>query len=297
MNSGADPFVKVKTLISDMIARLVKEGGEEAEHKAYCDKEMAETKQKMGELKYDLEKLGSKIDKASAASANLKDEVATLSRELSQMAIQQAEADTVRQEEHEVYAQAKADLEQGLEGVRLAMKVLRDYYASDSDAAAAAAAMFQQPAKPESHTASSGVGTTIVGMLEVVESDFSKAAASNEIEEQSAATAYEKLSMENRVSKAMKEQDVKYKTKEAAALDKSVTEFTSDRDTAQSELDAVLEYSANIRGMCEVKPESYEERVARREQEIAGLKEALSILEGQAVLLQRKASNHRALRH
>lgn len=290
-SSGDDPFAKVKALISEMIERLVKEAGEEAEHKAYCDKEMAETKQKMDELKYDLQKLNSKIDKASAESANLKAEVATLSKELAEMATQQAEADKIRQEEHKVYLQEKSDLEQGIEGVRLALKVLRDYYAAEPEASAAAAAMFQQPAKPETHTSASGAGTTIIGMLEVVESDFAKAAASNEVEEQSAATAYEKLSMENRVSKAMKEQDVKYKTKEAAALDKSITEFASDRDSAQSELDAVLEYSANIRGMCIAKPESYEERKGRREQEIAGLKEALSILEGEAGFLQRRVRN------
>jgi len=119
----------------------VKEAGEEAEHKAYCDKEMAETKQKMGELKYDLEKLSTKIDKASAKSVKLKSEVATLAKELAEMATRQAEADAVRQEEHKVYLDTKADLEQGIDGVRLALKVLRDYYASESDATTAAAAM------------------------------------------------------------------------------------------------------------------------------------------------------------
>merc|ERR1740120_116038 len=95
--------------------------------------------------------------------------------------------------------------------------------------------------------------------------------------------------MENKVSKVVKEKDVEYKSKEAASLDKAASELSSDRDSAQTELDAVLQYSANIRGMCEVKPETYEERKGRREAEIAGLKEALQILEGEAVLLQVRA--------
>lgn len=288
--SGADPFAKVKELISAMIERLIKEGGEEMAHKAYCDKEMAETKQKLDELHYDLEKLGSKIDKSQAASIKLKDEVATLSRELNEIARSQAEADTTRQAEKKAYEETKADLEQGLEGIRLALKVLRDYYAN---AEAKAAAFLQQPDAPETHAKAEGAGTTVIGLLEVIESDFGKAAASNEIEEMAAATAYEKLSMQNRVSKAMKEKDVTYKTKEAASLDKAVTELSSDRDSALTELDAVLDYSKNIRGMCVLKPESYEERVARRQQEIDGLKAALEVLQGEAVLLQQAAGGKR----
>merc|ERR1719379_1217579 len=281
---GADPFTKVKELISAMIERLIKEGGEEAQHKAYCDKEMAETKQKTSELNYDIEKLSSKIDKATSHSATLKDEVATLGRELREIAASQAQADKVRAEEHAAYVQAKADLEQGISGIQMALKVLREYYAN-----AAAPALLQQPESPGTHSKAEGAGSTVIGMLEVVESDFTRNLADTDLEESEAATAYEKLSMQNRISKAMKEKDVEYKTKEAASLDKKLLELASDKESAQTELDAVLEYSKNIRGMCELKPESYEERVARREAEIAGLKSALAVLSGEA-LLQRGSS-------
>merc|ERR1719486_1387152 len=90
--------------------------------------------------------------------------------------------------------------------------------------------------------------------------------------------------------KTTKEQDVKYKTKEYTALDKSVAELSGDRDGEQTELDAVLEYYEKIKDRCVAKPEPYEERKKRREAEIAGLKDALSILEGQAFFLQRRTS-------
>merc|ERR1719247_1671476 len=138
----------------------------------------------------------------------------------------------------------------GIEGVKKALSVLKEYYAKDG----------------KSHGAAEGAGSGIIGLLEVCESDFTKGL--------------------NEMAVTMKQQDVKYKNKEAAGLDKSVSEATSDREGAQSELDALNEQLDKLAKMCVAKAEPYAERKARRESEIAGLKEALEILEGEAVLLQ-----------
>jgi len=58
------------------------------------------------------------------------------------------------------------------------------------------------------------------------------------------------------------------------------------------QLSAVLEYYGKIKERCIAKPETYESRKARREAEIQGLKEALSILEGEAAFLQRRGHAH-----
>merc|ERR1719217_1857903 len=79
--AGEDPFAKVKGLISEMIETLLKEAEADAAHKGYCDKEMAETKAKKEELTDEIEAFVSKIDKMSADSAKLKEEVAILSKE------------------------------------------------------------------------------------------------------------------------------------------------------------------------------------------------------------------------
>merc|ERR1711881_242426 len=94
------------------------------------------------------------------------------------------------------------------------------------------------------------------------------------------------MGKENKMAKTAKGQDVKYKTKEAASLAKSSAEATSDRKGVQSELDAVLEYLAKLEDRCVAKAQSYEDRVAARQAEIDGLKEAMQVLEGEASLLQ-----------
>ena len=74
-------------------------------------------------------------------------------------------------------------------------------------------------------------------------------------------------------------------------LDKDTSDTNGDKATVQSELDAVNQYFTGIKARCIAKAETYADRTARREAEIAGLKEALTILDGEAVLLQRKAKH------
>merc|ERR1719305_1694236 len=215
---GADPFAKVKGLISDLIAKLEAEADAEATEKAYCDDQMAKTEAKQTELEDDIAKLTSKIDQASAASAALKAEVKQLQADLAEIAKEQAEMDKAREKSHAAYVQAKADLELGLKGVREALQILKGYYGGS-----AAAAMLQagddQPAPPVLHEKASGAGQSIIGILEVVESDFAKNLAEEEKEEADAQDEYDKQTQENNLSKARMEQDVKYKTQEFTGLD------------------------------------------------------------------------------
>merc|ERR1719272_865186 len=110
-----------------------------------------------------------------------------------------------------------------------------------------------------------------------------------------AAATYEEETKENDIEKATKGQDVKYKTKEAKSLDEGVAELSSDRSGVQTELDAVLEYDEKIHAQCDEKVEPYEEKKKRREDEIAGLKDALTTLENEAALIQ-KSAKHSPLR-
>jgi len=290
MKHGADPFAKVKGLIDEMITKLEKEAEAEATEKAYCDEQMAKTEAKKAELEDDIAKLTNKIDQAASRSASLKEEVVELEKELASIAKTQAEMDKLRQDQNANYKVAKAELEQGLGGVRKALGVLRDYYGGAAALVQedeSPSAFMQQPAPPQQHEKSSGAGGSIISILEVCESDFATNLAKEESEEADSAENYEKVTQENKISTATKSQDAKYKTKEAAGLDKQISELSSDRDTSNTELSAVVEYYGKVKERCVAKPETYEQRKARREAEIDGLKEALSILENETAFFQR----------
>jgi peptidoglycan hydrolase CwlO-like protein len=289
--NGVDPFTKVKGLIQDMIAKLEAEGQSEAQEKAYCDEQMAKTKAKKEELDDDIAKLSVKIDQATSKSEKLKEDVQELESELAALTKLQAEMDKIRQETHADYTNAKADLEQGLGGVRKALGTLREYYGG-------AASMIQagmhaeQPAMPKTHAKAGGAGQGIIDILEVVESDFATNLAKEETTEADAQSEYDETTQENKIAKTLKEQDVKYKTQEIKSLGKSLSELSADRQSASTEHEAVMEYYGKIKERCIAKPESYEERKKRREAEIAGLKQALDILENETAFMQRKHHSH-----
>merc|ERR1719158_895856 len=253
---------------------------------------MAKTESKKQDLDDTVASLTSKIDKAAAKSAHLKEEVKEAQETLAAIAKSQAEMDKLRQEQNADYKQAKSDLELGLGGVQKALEKLREYYGGAAAALVQDDQHFgnfmQQPAPPPAHQKSTGAGQSIIGILEVCESDFSKNLASEEQAESDAVEEYEKTTQENKITKTTKEQDVKYKTQEFKSLDKEITELSSDKDTASTELAAVMEYYAKIKERCVAKPETYEERKKRREAEIEGLKEALTILDNETAFVQRR---------
>mmetsp|Transcript_105564 Transcript_105564/g.278789 ORF Transcript_105564/g.278789 Transcript_105564/m.278789 type:complete len:705 (-) Transcript_105564:135-2249(-) len=286
--AGEDPFVKVKALITDLITKLEAEGSSEADEKAYCDDQMAKTEEKKSELEEDLDTLTAKMDKAAATSATLKDDVATLQKELAELAKMQAELDKIRADTSAAFKVAKEELSLGLTGVGQALTILRSYYSSE----AAALVQTGQPEPPVMHSAASGAGGSIIGILEVCQSDFAKNLAKREHEEADEAAEYERLTQENAVIKTEKSQALKYKTQEFKSLDKALADMTSDKETMNTELKAVLEYYSKIKDRCIAKPEAYEERKRRREAEIAGLKDALSILESETALVQLRSGRH-----
>merc|ERR1719159_1005863 len=265
--TGEDPFEKIKGLIADMIERLESEGEADATHKAYCDKELHEATVKKDDKTAEIEKMSTAIDQMSSRKAVLEEEVATLMKELADIAKSQAEYDTWYADYEATFKSNKADMEAGIEGVKIALKVLRDYYAKTD----------------KSHVAAEGMGTGIIGLLEVCESEFTKGLAEFVANMANQKAAYETTTKENEITTTAKNQDVKYKTQEITQLTKDLASTTADRSGVQTELDAVMEYLDSLHKQCDETTEPYAVTKARREAEIAGLKEALSILEGSSV--------------
>merc|ERR1719311_439280 len=188
------PFDKVKGLIEDMIGRLEKEAAEEADAKAFCDKETSESKAKQAELTAKSDKYGVRIEKATATIAELKEQIKTLQAQMAEMDADQAEATAIRTKEHEEFEKASKDYKDSAEAVANAISVLQEYYSSGS--------FVQAKEAPELGGAKTDIADTIMSMLEVAESDFTSLLAEAEASEREAQTSYDKLTKQNTLTKA-----------------------------------------------------------------------------------------------
>merc|ERR1719487_2650934 len=131
-----------------------------------------------------------------------------------------------------------------------------------------------QTGKP--YTGMSGGG--VLGMLEVCESDFARLESETTTGEAEAAKEYDSFMADSTEAKETKEGAVKHKS--GSKQDKESALSTAKKDLAgvQEELSAALAYYEKLKPSCVDAGESYEERVARRKEEIESLQEALKIL-------------------
>jgi len=272
--ASSDTFGKVKGLIESMINRLEEEAAQEADAKAFCDTETSKSKAKQADLTAKMDMHAVRIEKATAGIEELNVQTKKLQEEIAAMDAAQAEATKLRQDEHAAYEKASSDFKQSATAVANAMSVLQEYYASGSFA------QVKVLQAPEFGGAKTDVAGTIVEMLEVAESDFTRLLAEAEASESAAQTAYDKLVQDNAVARAASTTEVQGNEAEVKQLNTALLNYKEDHETTGKELDAVLKYLDELKPQCETKVMTYAERKAAREQEIEGLKEALTILEG-----------------
>jgi len=277
LETTSDPFGKVKDLIANMILQLQSDGDGDAALKVYCDKELSETADKVDDISTDKDRLHTHIEQKTARAAKLRGDITTLQEELGALAQAQAVASKMRTDEKRLSRRNQAEMERGLTGIKIALKVLKEHYGQDA---------------ADLNLLTEGASGGIIGMLEVVESDFSKGLAELIGAEEAAATYYEsEVKPTSEVEAAAKNHDLKLKQKEYANIGKAGADLTNDASHVADKLSAMHQYEATLKSKCS-KPDNYTERKERREKELAGLREALTSLAGETVLFQTDSTRH-----
>jgi len=281
VRASEDPFTKVKKMIKDLIVRLMEEANEEAEHKGWCDTELSTNEQTRKEKTEAVETLHAEIDQLESSLAKLTEDITDLTKAVADLDAAMAKATKLRQEEKAKNAETIADAEAAQTAVAQALTVLKEFYAKAGDATA-----FVQ-AEPEifdsEYKGMQSENGGVVGMLEVIESDFARLESETKASEATAQKEYDSFMTDSKVDKSQKSTSIEHKTAKKQDQEQALTQKREDLEGTQKELDAALAYFDKLKPSCVDSGVSYEDRVARRKEEIESLQEALKILNGEDI--------------
>jgi len=276
-----DPFIKIRKMIQDLMHRLLEEANEEAEHKGWCDTELKANELTRKDKTTKVEQLHAKSDELNASIAQLGEQITELTQQVSDLSKASAQATKLRNEEKHENEMAIRDAKEAQNAVASATEILKRFYdraAKSTALVQAAPAIFDSP-----YQGMQGESGGVMGMLEVIQSDFARLEAETESAENQSQAEFEKFIQESDVSKAQKNKDIDHKTAKKSNQESELTNTVADLEGTQKELDTALNYYDKLKPTCIDSGVSYEERVQRREEEIDSLKEALRILSGDEV--------------
>merc|ERR1712039_285663 len=195
-----------------------------------------------------------------------------------------AKATKLREAEKAKNLQTIADAQAAQTAVAQAITVLKEFYAKAGDATAL---LQQQPVAPEifdsPYKGMQSENGGVVGMLEVIESDFARLEAETKAAEVTAQKEYDQFMTDSKVDKAAKVKDIEHKTAKRQDEEQALTVKKEDLAGTQKELDAALAYFDKLKPSCVDAGVSYESRVSRRQEEIESLQEALKVLNGEDI--------------
>jgi len=276
-----DPFSKVKKMIKDLIVRLMAEANEEAEHKGWCDTELSTNEKTRKEKTDAVETLHAEIDQLQASVAQLTEAIGELSKAVAELDAAMAKATKLRQEEKQTNTDTIKDAQDAQTAVAQALVVLKEFYAKAGDATAL---VQRQPEIFDSaYKGMGGESGGVVGMLEVIQSDFARLESETEASEASAQNEYDTFMTDSKVDKASKSKDIEHKGAKKQDQEQSLVTKGEDLEGTQKELDAALAYFDKLKPSCVDSGVTYEDRVGRRKEEIESLQEALRILNGEDI--------------
>jgi len=287
-----DHFVKVRSIIKDLLDRLAQDAREEATQRSFCDKAMSTETSNRDKAQMEIESLSADQSRLESTKAQALNDIAEMSGEIAHLKKGLLEATELRNKESAENKQTIATAEEGKAASMMALNILSKFYG------AASAQLVQTGyVPPNSDREGKTVGDRapeifqdkyrgdqksskgVIGLLEVIHSDFVRTADKVAQEEDVAQKAFDTLRSDTEAS--IQDKDVAKGFQETLVSDAegSLVDAENNLKDQQMLLDAAISTLQDLEKTCVQGEETYEERVAAREKEIEALKRAHAILE------------------
>jgi len=310
-------ITKVVKILQDMLAKSKEEGDEErtifAKFKCFCDDNEREKKESISDLGKDINVLSSKIEELQGSTGGMSSEAAQLRSDMMANENARAEAESIRNKEHESFVTEEADMEQAIDQMNEAIDTLSEVGADQTlgDSAAdhekmmagfsalavnsrvkqalSAVSIFLNPQQTKnvqsflqarapftgSYTSQSG---QIVGTLKSMRDTFKENLATARATEKQQKESHKKLM--STLNKAYDEMSSSYDGKQEGMGDNDDNLSTKKEQLVEAKEQKASdeEYLEKLLAMCEEKTKEYNQRKMLRANEDAAVAEAVSIL-------------------
>merc|ERR1719194_187925 len=288
MRVSADPFIKVKKLIQDLIERLVTEAAEEATKKGWCDTEMGKATHTRDSNMAKIMELNANLESLEATKAKLEEDIATLTTEISELNDSLTKQTKLRSDEKAENMDTLDKAKAGLAATKDAYDVLQAFY---KKAAKGKVSLIQaSPVDADSPASPSGAykggqqkAGGILAMLDVIISDFERTIKVTTKSEKASHREFVEFERTSKTSIASKETGKSQAESDLKSTDAKIVEDMDDLDKHQKMLDDVLKELEDLKPACVDTGMSYADRVQKRKDEIDALKKALCELDPEKV--------------
>jgi len=282
-----DAFAKVKKLLQELVERLLMEANEEAKHEGWCRNSLSEVQQKRDHATLKVKELNSEMANLEALISKLSLELDVLGKDVAELENLQAQTIEARKEEKAEYEATVYEAQGGLEAINQAIEILTNFYGAmtnqDVDLSLVQAPLDDMPKTTfktgEAYKGALRESAGVVGMLEVIQSDFKRTIAQTQKAEDQAEQDHLEYMTELKTSLAEKKIAQEEYTKQKNDADEKLSSAEDNLISQTDILSASIEELIDLQPVCIASDMSYAERVAKREHEIAALKKALCILQ------------------
>jgi len=282
---GDDPFTKIKTLIQELIERLLQEAANEANQKGWCDKATSAATQKRDYAVEEIRSLNAEMAELEALRNKLAEELSVLADEIAELVANRKKAEEIRAKEKAENEFTIAEAEAGLEAINEAMDILDKWYKTNAKNVVSLAQQGPEKDAPdagfdnfEAYTGAQAESGGIIGMMEVIASDFSRTITETRKAEAAAEDEHLEFMTETGKSlgekKTIEEQKTTEKDNAEEDLEAAGDKLQSNNEILRTSITELIE----LKAACIDTGMSYSDRVANREDEMEALKKALCIL-------------------
>lgn len=281
---GKDVFKKVKQMIKDLIQKLMEEGNSEIEQHGWCKTELSANERTRKEQTAATETLTANVDELNFKIESENTKISDLTAQNNQMAKDKKEAADLRDEQSFENKMTIRDAQDGQEALKNAIKILAEFYEKASTATALTQKVNELPTPPEAWSKpykgmQDLAGGGILGLLKVCLADFEQLESNTKATEDEQIKAHTEFNNKTDMDMTTNSKNIEHAQARLAEAEKNLNSAKEDLATATEQLAEANRYYEKLRPTCVDSGESHKENVAKREEEIASLKDALKMLQ------------------